>query len=256
MTHVHAARVAVTGDPTANRRLVEALTAAGLEPVRCPAIEIQPPRDLVALLTAVHALDRHDWLIVASTRAVDVIQSVRGGAPLSARLRTAAVGEPTAQALRAAGADTVLVASRPGAAGLVDVLRNADRWPGRRVLVPRAEGGRTELVSALRSWGAAVTEVIAYRTVAQPRERIVEAWRSGAPEAAVIASPSAARALIESLGAAVLRSLRAVVAIGPTTAEPLEAAGVSVTSSEAADVVSAARCARRVLAGAAREART
>ncbi len=57
-------------------------------------------------------------------------------------------------------------------------------------------------------------------------EAIVGAWHDTAPNAAVIASPSAAEALVAAIGAPALARLHAVVAIGRTTAEALTRHGV------------------------------
>jgi uroporphyrinogen-III synthase len=54
----------------------------------------------------------------------------------------------------------------------------------------------------------------------------VEAWRSARPDAVVVASPSAARALVQALGPDVLRHLARVAAMGSTTAMQLMALGV------------------------------
>jgi uroporphyrinogen-III synthase len=109
---------------------------------------------------------------------------------------------------------------------LIDALQAAERWPGKRVLLPRAEEGRTELGEALRGAGATVDEVIAYRTVAVPPAEVAAAWRSAAPDAVVVASPSSARALIAGVGAEPLCALQFVAAIGATTLETLEGLGV------------------------------
>jgi uroporphyrinogen-III synthase len=249
----HPWRVAVTRDEAPDGPWSAALRAAGLEPVRCPAVTTEPAPDPEALERAALALGSYDWLVVASARAVAALRAARGGERWPDKLRTAAVGEPTAQALRAAGATEVHVAEHAGAAGLLDTLKDADRWRRRHVLLPRAEEGRPEIAAALRSWGAEVTEVVAYRTVAQPPEQLMKCWSKLAPEAAVISSPSAARALLAALGPEPLQALAMVVAIGPTTAAALESAGVRVEVSEAADATSAAGSMRRAFERARKE---
>jgi uroporphyrinogen-III synthase len=67
---------------------------------------------------------------------------------------------------------------------------------------------------------------VAYRTVARPRAEIVDAWQAACPDAVVVASPSAARALVSALGAESLRRLARVAAMGSTTAMTLMALGV------------------------------
>src|SRR5262249_33068002 len=105
-------------------------------------------------------------------------------------------------------------------------IGEAESWRERRVLLPRAlEGGR-ELGDAMRRWGATVDEVVAYCTISRPRAEIVDAWQAARPDAVVVASPSAARALVQALGAESLRRLARVAAMGSTTAMQLMALGV------------------------------
>jgi uroporphyrinogen-III synthase len=115
------------------------------------------------------------------------------------------------------------------------------------VLMPRAERGGREIAQALRVAGARVDEVVAYRTVARPVEEIVTTWRRAWPAAAVITSPSAARALVGALGQAALRSLDGVIAIGPTTAAELAQLGIDAVVSESSDFASVARRTRDLL---------
>ena len=222
----HALRVAVTRDEGLDGPLTEALRRRGLDPVTCTVVGEAPPPEPEPLARAARNLEAYQWLVVASQRAVAALLEARGGAPLPASLRTAAVGAKTAARLVAAGAGMPLTAPAAGASALIGVLRGADEWPGRRVLIPRAlEGGR-ELGQSLRQWEACVDEVVAYRTLARPAEEIVVTWATARPEAVVVASPSAARALVRAVGADALRRLERVAAIGSTTAMQLVALGV------------------------------
>jgi uroporphyrinogen III methyltransferase/synthase len=177
---------------------------------------------------------------VASVRAVTALIEARGGAPLPAGLRTAAVGARTADALAAHGAVAPLTAESAGAAALIAALRDADSWRARRVLLPRAAEGGRELAEALRRLGAVVDEVAAYRTIERPREEIVSAWAAADADAIVVASPSAARALVGAVGVEGLRALEPVVAIGSTTATVLAGLGVAAVVPPRADFESVA----------------
>jgi len=219
-------RVVVTRDESLDGPLSSALMRRGLEPVACTVVSEVPAPEPEVLERAAASLEKYNWLVVASQRAVTAVMAARQGRPLPARLRTAAVGEQSAAALVAAGAVQPLTATSAGAAALIAQLRDADHWPGKRVVLPRAfEGGR-ELADAFRHWGASVDEVVAYRTVARPRAEIVDAWHAACPDAVVVASPSAARALVSALGAESLRRLARVAAMGSTTAKTLMALGV------------------------------
>lgn len=232
-------RVAVTRDEGPDGDLSRALRARGITALQVPVIAEGPSPDPARLAEAAGKLEGYDWLVVASRRAVEALVEARGAA-IPASLRTAAVGERTKAALIEHGAQHTLVAERSGAAGLIEALRVADQWPGRRCLLPRALDGGTELAEALRRLGATVDEVAAYRTVERSGDEITPAWNEANPDAVVVASPSAARALIGAVGAAALRALRAVVAIGPTTRAALASCGVAAIAPAHADFESAA----------------
>ena len=68
----------------------------------------------------------------------------------------------------------------------------------------------------------------------------MRAWSEGRPEAALIASPSAAFALVDVLGQGALCALREVVAIGATTAAALQTLGVPARVSSRATFEAAA----------------
>jgi uroporphyrinogen-III synthase len=232
----HPLRVAVTRDESLEGPLSDALRRRGLEPIPCAVIRETVPPDPQPLARAAAELERYEWLVVASQRAVAALLEARAdGQTLPATLRTAAVGARTAERLIAAGAGTPLVAAYPGAAALIAVLEHADQWPGRRVLVPRAMEGSRDLGWALRRWGARVDEVVAYVTVERPAEEVARAWHDATPDAVVVASPSAARALVRGVGAEALRRLERVAAIGSTTAMQLVALGVPAVVPARAD---------------------
>jgi uroporphyrinogen-III synthase len=220
-------RIAVTRDEGPDGPLASALRRRGLTPVCCAVVRESESPEPERLARAARELDRYDWLVVASARAVAAMMAARGAGPLPGGLRSAAVGPATAEALVACGAQAPLTAQQAGAAALVDALRDADAWPGRRVLLPRAANGGPELGEALRHWGAIVDEIAAYGTLERPRQEILASWRAAAADAVVVASPSAAYALVHAVGVADMRRLEPVIAIGPTTAMALVGQGVA-----------------------------
>src|SRR5262249_25109048 len=150
--------------------LAEALRRRGLEPVPCAVVSEAPAPEPEPLERMARTIERYQWLVVASGRAVMAVMEARNQAPLPAGLRPAAVGERTAERLVAAGAAAPLTANVAGAAALIDALEHAASWRGVRVLVPRAlEGGR-EIGEALRRWGALIDEVAAYSTTPRPAD--------------------------------------------------------------------------------------
>lgn len=221
MTPSPGPRVAVTRDESRNGPLSLALRRHRLEPVVCRVIAHLPTPDPDGMRLALERLDRFHWVVVSSVRAVETMARARAPWPLPREPRWAAVGTATQAALARHGVRASVVPREAGAEHLVSALREADTWPGRRVLVPRAERGHFEVAEALRGLGAAVTEVAAYRTVACPPEEIRAAWQAAAALGVVFASPSAATAFVHAVGSAALAGLPAVIAIGATTATAL-----------------------------------
>jgi uroporphyrinogen-III synthase len=183
------------------------------------------PTDPTRLLSAADRLDQYGWVICASVRAVEAVGRSMSG-PWPASVRTAAVGPATARALEALGAQAPALAAVEGAEPLWDLLSQLDQWPGRRVLVLTTPGGRTTLIDELRAAGAEVDAVEAYRMVPRRSEDITRDWAAAATDALVVASPKAVEVLLEAVGRDALKRLRAVVAIGETTAQALAARGI------------------------------
>ena len=234
-------RVCTTRDEPSSGPLAEALRAQGFIAVACPVAREVPVANPGPLLAAAARLEQYSWVVCASARSVAALRRART-TPWPRGLRTAAVGDATAGALLDAGADpTPLVGVEGGADALWAALHDADHWPGRRVLIPTTPGGRRLLIERLSEAGAVVETVEAYRMCPRPPDEIVGAWHDAAPDAAVIASPSAAEALVEAIGAPALAKLHAVVAIGPTTAEALTRHGLPALVAGHTDFAEVAR---------------
>lgn len=227
-------RVAVTRDEESSGPLSTALRDEGFVPQACPVLVEGPPTDSSGLNEAAMHLERFDWVILSSARAVRALMRARG-TPWPAGVRTAAVGSRTAAALAEAGATEVFTAPDAGAEALWAALAAADNWAGRDVLLPIVKGGRHELIDGLAAAGAHATMIEAYAMVPRPHADIASSWRAIAPESVVIASPSVGTRLIESVGAAALQNLCAVVAMGTTTARALEELGVRASVPPTAD---------------------
>lgn len=245
-------RVAVVRDEGPDGSLGSALQRQGLTPVACPVLVEGPPADPGALDRAARMLQQYDWVVVASARSVRALARARGGA-WPAGVRAAAVGSATAAALVEAGAErsALQAPAGEGADAIWSVLETMD-WAGRRVLVPTTGGGRRLLADRLRAAGARVDEVEAYAMHPRDPRAIAADWTAAAPDAAVVGSARAADLLAAAIGAEPLRSLRAVVAIGPATAAALARHGVPCVVPPRADFTEAARLLRACRDGAAR----
>lgn len=206
----------VTSDDEGDAVVRRALEDAGFVAISCPVIAEGPPPDPGRLVTIARNLEHYDWVICASVRAVKALSAARGG-PWPRTTRTGAVGSVTAAAMREAGAAEPVVGEAFSAKSLWDTLQSQDHWPGRRVLTPTVAGGRRELIDALRTAGADVTEVEAYAIRPRPADEVRRCWSESHVDAVIIGSASTARRLIDAVGVDALRGLQAIIAIGPTT---------------------------------------
>lgn len=199
-------RVAITTTRDRASRLSGVARAHALEPVPLPCIEVVPapkPELSVARSQAAKA----DWLLVTSSRAIDIMWP-NGGMP---EAQVAAVSSPTAELAERAGG-RVAVAGGGGAEDLVDEL--AEHVSGKSVFFPHASGADLSVLDKLGEAGAEVAASPVYET-------LPTAPGADPVDAAMFGSPSAVSGWCRSrtLGGLVL------AVIGETTREALVAQG-------------------------------
>jgi uroporphyrinogen-III synthase len=228
-------RVLVTRPADAAGALVAALAAAGAEALAVPMVETGPPTDRAALEAALARLSAYDWVVFTSAAGAEhaaasgpgLASFVGGGAGAG---RLAAIGPGTAAALGRLGATRVW---QPGRAGGAELAAELPLTAGARVLLVRSDLADPATANALRARGARVDDVAAYRTVPRrrPAPELAEQLRDGRIAAVTLASPSAARGLVESCGPApATYAHTALASIGPTTTRAIEALGLSVAA--------------------------
>jgi uroporphyrinogen III methyltransferase/synthase len=112
------------------------------------------------------------------------------------------------------------------AEAVVEAISEAVEVKGLHVLLPRADVGREIIAEELRERGADVTEVVAYRTVAEPEpEGELDVYRmllERRIDVVTFTSPSAVRSFVQMLGAEPASDLlhaTVVACIGPVTAD-------------------------------------
>ena len=230
-------RIVVTRAPQQAAELTRHLTALGAQVILLPLVDFAAVEDFAALDESIRNLPQFDWLLFTSQNAVRFYaeRCVSQGIDL-ARLpksgpKIAAVGPATADAAGKVGLIVDRVARKSLGAGLVEELSGT--LEGKRILLPRSDHARPELPAALRSAGADVVEVVAYRTVAPVDSDAGSLTRilRGEVDVIIFASPSAFQHLEESAGTAALQALServAFAAIGPVTAAALREAGTHV----------------------------
>jgi uroporphyrinogen-III synthase len=222
-------RVLVTRAPHQASALAEALTAAGLQPVLIPTIELADPTTFVPLDAALASLSTFHWLIFTSANAVEAFhRRLRSNQRSSCRI--AAIGPATARALEAVGLRADLMPQQAVAESLADALVPLALQPNgspTRFLLIRAEEARDILPDTLRAAGADLTIAPAYRTVI-PQASLSEIhtlFRTPAnyPDAITFTSSSTATnlfALLEAAGIA-LPPAPLRISIGPITSQTL-----------------------------------
>ena len=135
-------------------RLADAVTtleSLGVEPVADPMLAVEPTGNL----------PREDAGFVVFTSKTGAELVAGEWSPDDATV--CAIGEPTADALRARGIDVDLVPETYSSAGLVEAL--GDRVAGSRIEVARSDHGSDVLPQGLWETGAYVHESVLYRLV-------------------------------------------------------------------------------------------
>jgi len=224
-------RVLVTRPRGQATELADRLEAMGAEVIEAAMLRIEPPDDWGPLDQACAVAGSFDWIVFASTNAVDAFMGrlLRGERDLRVLggVKLCCVGPSTAERLAEHGLKADVIPGEYRAESLVEALTETGQVAGSKILLPHADIGREVIPDELRRHGAHVTEVVAYRTVA------TEAEREGDPDiyrmllerkldVVTFTSPSAVRNLVKVLGAepaADLLRTTVVAAIGPVTAE-------------------------------------
>ncbi|HUG52796.1 MAG TPA: uroporphyrinogen-III synthase [Vicinamibacteria bacterium] len=219
--------------------LVAALEATGAAVTEVPAIVVTPPADPEPLEAALLALESYDWLVFTSANAVEAVRArlEPRGAGIPRRVRLASVGPATTRAVGEAWPGTAVSVQPPAdfkGESLVGAFAGHD-LAGRRVLLPVSDRAADTVARGLALLGAQVDRVVAYRTVARAdADRVQGELRRGV-DALVFASPSAVAGVLEAAGD-LARQVPAV-AIGPTTAEAVRTAGLSLLATAEASTV-------------------
>jgi uroporphyrinogen III methyltransferase/synthase len=145
----------------------------GTRVIVCPTIEITEPEAYERLDEAIDHLYGYDWLLFTSVNGVDyfLLRLKARGHNINEidELRVCAIGEATAERLRAAHIHVDVVPEEFKAEGVFAALEQfvggGEMLLGLNFLIPRAAVARDYLPKALEGAGARVDVVPAYRTV-------------------------------------------------------------------------------------------
>jgi len=233
-------RIVVTRSREQAGELVDMLEERGADAIQTPTIRIAPPEDFEALDRACADAGGFDWIVLTSGNAVDAFFGrllQRSDVRILKDVRVCAIGASTAQRVARYGVRADLIPDESRAEGVFEALMAAGPLAGQRFLLPRADIARELLPDQLRDAGAAVTDVVAYRTLVAGGERdadhdIYRMLLDRQIDAVTFTSASTVRNFARMLGeeqAADLLSATVVAAIGPVTAEAAQQLGINVT---------------------------
>ena len=228
-SHMYAVRVLVTRAAGQSSQFAELLTAASMQVIEMPALEIQPPSSWQPLDEALRQLEHYDWLILTSANAVtsffERLEEV-GNRDDIKTVKLAVVGKKTATVLRRHGLVPDFVPSDFVADSLVADF--PETVAGLSLLFPRVEsGGREILVQEMTTAGATVTEVPAYESGCPhwPDAVAISALKAQQIDVITFASSKTVRHTCQLLGqglgngwATYLKAV-AIASIGPKTSE-------------------------------------
>jgi uroporphyrinogen-III synthase len=190
--------VLVTRPEHQAHHLCQLIEAEGGAPVRYPALVIKPRPDRAAVRAATGPADRYDLIIFISAN------SVRYGADFLDQRRDvplAAVGQPTAAALNAAGYRVSVMPAEGASSEALLAMPQLAHMSGQRVLIVRGSGGRELLAEALATRGATVQYAEVYtrepaRPSTQLQAEIEQLWRQGGIRAYAATSVELLEALV------------------------------------------------------------
>jgi uroporphyrinogen III methyltransferase/synthase len=218
---------------SALRRLLE---ERGAEVVELPALEVVETAEpeVIGRIGEALAAGEYSWTVFTSANGVQLffrrLRDYGRDARAFGGCSVCAIGPGTAQALSEQGIVADLVPERYVAEGVLEAFASYD-LRRRRVLVPRAENARPDLIAGLRKLGAEVEELPLY--VARPPERrdegILDQVRRGEIDVVTLASSSTVTHLVNMLGGDPAPLKSAIVAcIGPVTANTARRLGLRV----------------------------
>jgi uroporphyrinogen III methyltransferase/synthase len=226
-------RVGVTRAAHQASALGSLLTAAGAEPVFLPTLELHDPPDFGPLDGALRSLDRFDGVLFTSVNAVartlGRLRQLGLNSQALSRMRIAAVGTATREAIEAANLSVGITASKYSSESLLEALFDGCDQ-GQSWLLPRALVAREVLPEGLRAAGHSVVVAPAYITSPPADPEPLRRALSNGLDAITFASGSAVKNLHTAVDGDLPRRLEgAVVAsIGPITSAACRELGLNV----------------------------
>lgn len=228
-------RIVVTRAREQASNFTEILRKYGAEPVEFPSIEIKPPQNWKAVDLAIKDLRSYHWIIFTSINGVRYFTErlkAKGGDIRDLKgIKVCAIGPGTATGIEKFGINVDFVPKQYRTEAIAEGL--GKRIRGKRVLLVRVQGIRDALPQKLKSQGAHLQVVGAYRTLspAKPAKELRKLLRESKIDMITFGSSSAVNNFVGMLGSRVLKKLLkgvAIASIGPKTTETIRKAGINV----------------------------
>jgi len=230
-------RILVTRSRSQASVLSHKLQQLGAEVVELPTIDIQPCEDYSALQASISSISTYKWIVFTSVNAVDIFMEQLAESERDLRClyacKLAVIGNETAKRLLHFGLKSDVVPSVFTSEGLVAAFSSIkEELKGANVLLPASDIARDVIHEGLKSFGAEVSYIPVYRTVAPKYDTdFLEKQFEKQFDCVTFTSSSTVTNLCALLQQHHLEhcigDLEAV-SIGPVTSQTAQAMGVSV----------------------------
>ena len=230
-------RVLVTRSRQQASKLSQQLRTLGAEVMEIPTIVIEPRTNQQPVYDMLEKLETFQHFIFTSVNGVQVFMESlhRAGKDLRwipATAAITAVGKATAEALEAKGLRVTHMPEVFTGEGILKALTPLIA-KGERVVIPRAEIGRPQLVEGLEALGAVVTDVPLYETVIPEADgALLEEMVKNPPHWTTFTSGSTVHNLMQILKEAGhdFPADTKIAVIGPVTAAAVREYGLTITA--------------------------
>ncbi|MDP3980424.1 MAG: uroporphyrinogen-III C-methyltransferase [Chlamydiota bacterium] len=216
--------------------LADALESNGANVLELPTIQIEKPSNWTFVDRAIGDLADYDWVVFTSVNAVKIFMERLFERGLDGRAfgkaKIAVIGQSTCFALDAFGLCADLIPKDFVAESLLKAFKSKVNLPGKKILLPRAQGARDVLVEGLKKSGALVDPVVLYRTSVpkQDHDRVLERIRKGQVDWLTFTSSSTVQGFMSKVSKYPLSIFKncLIASIGPITSKTLRSNGLKV----------------------------
>jgi len=217
--------------------LVKRLSDLGADCIEFPVISVDPPDDLKPLDLAIKNLPDYEWLIFTSVNGIEFFFERlfnKAGKDVRAlnHIKTAVIGTATEKKLLEFGLKSDIIPQSFRAESIVEAFMKKD-ITGKKILLPRAQKGRSVLPVELTRMGAIVDDVAAYSTKPESTnsEHVMDLLSLGDIDLVTFTSSSTVRNFFNMLPSEkckIFMKKMETASIGPITAETAKKTGFNV----------------------------